>query len=125
MSRFAPITADILARKGDARPWSGVGESIKQPMAWQMPPPVIVPAIAPVVAPIVESVRQDERKPQLRRCTLRMSQHDYERLGILAVKQGSTRHRLLQDAVERLFTGMTENFGPSCRCLGAPGELQG
>ena len=55
----------------------------------------------------------------MRKCTLRISQYDYERLGILAVKQGKTRQRLLQEAVGKLFTGMTKDYGPSCRCLGA------
>ena len=51
--------------------------------------------------------------------SLRVTPQDYERLGILAVKQGKTRQRLLQEAVGRLFTGMTEEYGPSCRCLGS------
>jgi hypothetical protein len=85
MSRFASITADLLARKGEARP-------------------------APAT-PIT---------PEMRKCTLRISQHDYERLGILAVKQGKTRQRVLQEAVGQLFTGVTEEYGPSCRCLGKP-----
>jgi hypothetical protein len=43
----------------------------------------------------------------------------------MAVKQGKTRQRLLQEAVNGLLTGMAEDYGPSCRCLGAasPSEL--
>jgi hypothetical protein len=57
--------------------------------------------------------------PGQHKCTVRMSRHDYERLGILAVKQGKSRQRLVQEAVGRLFTGMTADFDSSCRCLGA------
>lgn len=102
MTRFAAITADLLARKGEASPW---GEVIKTPLAWEAPPRV-------------EACTQDGKRPQQRKVSVRMRQHDYERLGILAVKQGKTRQRLLQEAVDRLFTGMTEEFGPDCRCLG-------
>jgi predicted DNA-binding protein len=105
MTRFASITADLLARKGEARPWNGVGPDLaKQPLAWE--------------APAKPVRRAGEAK--LRKVSLRISPHDYERLGILAVKQGKTRQRLLQEAVSRLFTGMTEDYGVSCRCLGMP-----
>ena len=113
MSRFASITADILARKGEARPWREVAdESAKRPLAWQSPPQVAD------VMPVSACERVDDAAVSFRKCTVRMSQHDYERLGILAVKQGTTRHRLLQEAIGRLFTGMKQEFGSSCRCLG-------
>jgi hypothetical protein len=57
----------------------------------------------------------------LRKCTVKISHHDYERLGILAVKQGKSRQRLLQETVNALFTGMTQQFGNSCQCLGKCG----
>ena len=34
MTRFASITADLLARKGEARPWDAP-EAAKQPLAWE------------------------------------------------------------------------------------------
>ena len=97
MTRFASITADLLARKGEATPWP---ELPKQPLAWE-------PATA-----------KPRRKPEMRKVSLRVSPHDYERLGILAVKQGKTRQRLLQEAVARLFTAMGGDYGGDCRCLG-------
>ena len=106
MSRFASITADLLARKGEAKPWPEVA---KKPLAWEPPPQISTVECALVPAAPVSGMRK---------CSLRISQHDYERLGILAVKQGKTRQRLLQEAVGRLFTGMTEDYGLSCRCLG-------
>jgi hypothetical protein len=117
MSRFASITADILARKGEARPWREVAEEVaKKPLAWQLPPQI---ADRPAPAPTPAACAPTENPvPQPRKCTVRISQYDYERLGILAVKKGKTRHILLQEAIGRLFTGMTEEFGVSCRCLG-------
>jgi hypothetical protein len=102
MSRFSSITADLLARKGEARPWSGLGvDMAKNPCEWETQLTKLPPALAQ------------------RKCTVRMSRYDYERLGILAVKQGTSRQRLLQEAIGRLFIGMTADFGSSCACLGA------
>jgi hypothetical protein len=110
MTRFASITADLLARKGEASPWPGAGnDMMKTPLAWERP----------ASPPYVEACTQDEKRPRQRKVSVRMRQHDYERLGILAVKEGKTRQRLLQEAVDRLFTGMSEEFGPDCRCLGS------
>jgi len=51
----------------------------KKPLAWPPSPPQIEHVlVAPSVTP----------GPEMRKCTLRISQYDYERLGILAVKLG-------------------------------------
>jgi hypothetical protein len=213
MRQFASITADILARKGEARPWDGVGtgetkrsliwdqpvrQAVHQPMIHQSvahqavaqpvvppstppgdiqnrlaeqideihhilaepaeppprirharaepiaPPPKIIPAAAEPVAAIIQRALAETIAPELppvrarrvvaepadlhgpeihapddlRKCTVKISHHDYERLGILAVKQGKSRQRLLQETVNSLFTGMTQEFGNSCQCLG-------
>jgi hypothetical protein len=131
--RYASITAGLLARKGDARPWS---EASKRPLAWNTPEPMRLwdfePAQAPEPPltihagppPIAEPdhahgdhphhAAQDHKK-----CTVRMSHHDYERLGILAVKLGKTRQRLLQEAVDKMLGGITRKYGGNCACLSA------
>jgi hypothetical protein len=217
MRQFASITADILARKGEARPWDGVGAGeAKRSLSWEQPvrqsvthpsmayhpvahqpvaqpvvppstlpadiqsrlaeqideihhilaepaeptappprirharaepiapPPKIIPAAAEPVAAIIQRALAETIAPELppvrarrvvaepvdlhaseihapddlRKCTVKISHHDYERLGILAVKQGKSRQRLLQETVNSLFTGMTQEFGNSCQCLG-------
>ena len=52
-----------------------------------------------------------------RSCSVRMSAHDYERLGILAVKAGSSRQQLLKDALTQLLAAKARDYG--CACLGA------
>jgi hypothetical protein len=110
--RFAAITADLLARKGEAHPWAATP---KNP-AWekqQTRAPVGVPLSDKELPPLAMLPGADGKK-----IAVRMSHHDYERLGILAVKQNTTRQRLLQEAVDGLLAGMPRNFGGACACLG-------
>jgi hypothetical protein len=46
-----------------------------------------------------------------------MSAHDFERLGILAVKSGGTRQQLLKDALAQFLSAKASDYG--CACLGA------
>ena len=116
--RFAAITADLLARKGEAQPWAATP---KIPLTWEKEH-----TRAPVRAPL------PDREPPLavlhgadwKKIAVRMSHHDYERLGILAVKQDTSRQRLLQEAVDGLLAGMPRNFGGSCACLANAGACK-
>jgi len=46
-----------------------------------------------------------------------MSAHDYERLGILAVKANVTRQQLLKDALSQFLAAKARDY--TCACLGA------
>jgi hypothetical protein len=46
-----------------------------------------------------------------------MSAHDYERLGILAVKAGVSRQQLLKQALDEFLAARAVQYG--CACLGA------
>ncbi|HEY0266388.1 MAG TPA: hypothetical protein VGC16_06525 [Rhizomicrobium sp.] len=103
-AKFASITAGLLARKGEAQPWNGLGaaqEVEKAPLAWRSeaaaPPPLL---------PVKD-----------KSCSVRMSAHDYERLSIIAVKTGVTRQQLLKDALAQFLAGKARTL--SCACLGA------
>jgi hypothetical protein len=102
--KFAHITADILARKGEARPWPALTGSEEMPeyRPWR-------PAPAPPPPPPPE-IRE-------RNCAFRMSAHDYERLGILAVKADVTRQQLLKQALEEFLASRAAQYG--CACLGS------
>jgi hypothetical protein len=199
-SKFAQLHANILARKGEARPW----EEPANKMQWQreprqdLPPgsaiytpppfqptqkplfeaiaprpagapeprPVTPPfeikpvamAPAPIAAPVpvaaapepVEPAEPDfaevhatmvRRRPKsvdemefsdmsasepsrpydpekIKKCTIRMSFIDYERLGIIAVKKNVTRQHLLHEALERCFQMAAEEYRKECSCVG-------
>jgi hypothetical protein len=109
--RFAPITASLLARKGEAQPWKQVGKAqVEQvekvaSIPWQ---PYTPPAVIEPSAP---------RSDKGRACSIRMSAHDYERLGILAVKKDTTRQQLLKEALAEFLAARAQEYG--CACLGA------
>jgi hypothetical protein len=114
-TKFASITAGLLARKGEAQPWNSLGsglgsglatqEAEKVPLAWRTPLAVAAPPPPPPA--------KDKS------CALHMSAHDYERLGILAVKSGVSRQQLLKDALAQFLAGKARDHG--CACLGACG----
>jgi hypothetical protein len=104
-TKFASITASLLARKGEAQPWNSLGtqEAEKILLAWRAPLAVAAPPPPPPA--------KDKS------CAVRMSAHDYERLGILAVKSGVSRQHLLKDALAQFLAGKARDYG--CACLGA------
>ncbi|HWU55337.1 MAG TPA: hypothetical protein VN175_07535 [Rhizomicrobium sp.] len=104
--RFAPITAGLLARKGEAQPWKQVGKTPVEKVAsipWEpyTPEAEIVPPSPPL--------------GKDRACSIRMSAHDYERLGILAVKKDTTRQQLLKEALAEFLAAKAQDYG--CACL--------
>jgi len=103
MSRFAPITSVLLSRKGEARPWTASTTVEAENVAsipWR-------PYTAAIVAP--PGPEQD------RACSIRISAHDFQRLGILAVKKNSTRQKLLKQAVAEFLSATARDCG--CACL--------
>jgi|SRR6516225_11645384 hypothetical protein len=102
-AKFASITAGLLARKGEARPW-GQMEPLATPVPWQGNIRTAPSAVRP--PPLVKD----------RSCSVRMSEHDYERLGILAVKANVTRQQLLKDALSQFLEAKARDY--PCACLG-------
>jgi len=110
MSRFAAVTADLLARKGEAMPWTGMGTEMMS-MTDTRPPVVRAPAPPPPTP-----TGKD------RACAVRMTAQDHERLGILAVKLGSTRQQLLKLALAQFLERQAQAH--ACTCLGR-GDTEG
>lgn len=121
--KFASVTASLLARKGEGQPWTQGGmqggmqgaapEPARMPPAWrnEMRSEArseirVAPAAPPPPPPVKD-----------KSCAVRMSLHDFERLGILAVKTGVTRQQLLKDALAQFLAAKAQDFG--CACLGA------
>jgi hypothetical protein len=107
--RFAAITSDLLARKGEARAWP-IAPPPELPRPDVLPPPpVIASGAVPPIAP----------PPAVRKCVIRMSAHDFERLGIIAVKDDTTRQHLLQRALADFLAVKEKQYRPGCRCMAA------
>ena len=113
--KFAAITSSLLARKGEATPW---GE--RAPLPWRAAPPL---APAPVPAAVAAPVRPAPPPQEaVKRCTVRLSLQDYERLGIMAVKKDVTRQQFLQSALARVLDEIAREFPTGCACIGGCGQ---
>jgi hypothetical protein len=114
MTKFAAITSSLLARKGEAAPWA---DNDRAPLDWrtEAPPPVLaVPPPRAVAVPSLSAAAPD----QMKRCTVKLSQRDYERLGIMAVKKDITRQQFLQSALSRVLDELAREFPTGCSCIG-------
>jgi hypothetical protein len=117
--RFAAITSELLARKGEARAWP-IAPPPERPRPDVLPPP-------PIVAPAMKAVSTAKAAPPVmpppppavRKCSIRMSAHDFERLGIIAVKDDTTRQHLLQQALADLLAMKEKQYRPGCLCMAA------
>ena len=113
-NKFAAITSSLLARKGEAAPWRDTA-----PVAW---PPAVVVDGPHFVAPETPCVAHETnaaplKSDALKRCTVRLTRREYEKLGILAVKKNLTRQQLLQAALGEVLAGMAQTCAPDCGCL--------
>src|SRR5215469_15549986 len=132
-AKFAPITAALLARKGEARPWAHADSSGKQP-----PEPVVGffsrrPAMYgqtmkeandPVPSPPA-ALAFPQGPDGIRKLTLRVSPTDYERLGLVAAKRDITRQRLLHQMLDQFLANAAEEYGAGCGCIGGTCQRHG
>lgn len=106
--RFAPITAGLLARKGNAAPSAMTGA----------PAPV---SFTPVMAKPVEPPPFAESAPEPdvhnKKLFVSLSHPEHERLAIAAVKTGLTRHQIVRDALDIYFEQLLSDMGHDCRCV--------
>ena len=130
-AKFASITSSLLARKGEAQPWGQNGGQsgsqterqsggqtewyadahagmMAEPEKLSLPWRQHVPQAAPPPPPPPAKEKS---------CSIRMSPHDFERLGILCIKTGATRQQLLRDALSEFLASRADEYG--CYCLGA------
>jgi hypothetical protein len=120
--RFAPITAALLARKGEARPWGYDGtEQHAEPQVGFFTPRAVT------AKPAIDDHANDVTPPPValpqsgdgvRRLTLRLSRMDYERLGLIAAKRDLTRQRLLQQMLQDFLSQAASEYGAQCNCIG-------
>jgi Ribbon-helix-helix protein, copG family len=108
-TKFAAITANLLARKGEAVP------------------SVVVPAIAPARPALVRrgdqrfvsEPPQPDKTEKLRRIVISITQEELERLCIAAIKTGSNRHDIVRRALDDYFCKLSAEFPQPCACMEA------
>lgn len=112
-AKFASITSELVVRKGEARPWPQRDcptRSLQVTAASDTEDPLEADEFVP--HPQAAAV-QDGTK----RCTLRLTPCEYERLGIIAVKRDVTRQQILREAVETYLAAAEHEYGRGCMCL--------
>ena len=107
--KFASITSELLARKGDAAPSA---------VATQMGPALHSMPHAILDAPGTAEARKKNGKARetKRRIVLTLTREEFERLGIAAVKTGTTPHELAQAALFEKLDAVAAEFG-ACECM--------
>jgi hypothetical protein len=120
---FAPMTAELLARKGEARP---VGASpLVEYTVRREPRPMASPASptrterpangSAFVADVVPSAHSH-------RISLTLTKSEFERLGIAAVKKGVNRQRLFRMAIDHYLEKLGNDYRADCQCMSADGD---
>jgi hypothetical protein len=113
VSRFAPITSSLLARKGDAVP-----SAAKPSLFWAREPAPPAPEVHHHVAPAREMPREapPQQGDKLHRMMITLSGAEFERLGIAAVKKGLTRHQIVRAALDAHLDRIKREYG-ACGCM--------
>jgi hypothetical protein len=124
-AKFAPMTADLLVRKGEAAPslatkrifdWSrepAPASLREEPEEWIEEPTIDPP---PYPDGSHESLGvPDARKA--RRIMVSFSATEFERLGIAAAKRGMTRHELVQATLRSYLRQLARELNGTCACL--------
>ena len=146
--KFAPITSNLLARKGEAMPAALGGETksayvwnaTDAPLQYRPIPREAAPANAIQVLPDTDEAMSisPEQDPELtggpsfadhvvhagekkHRLSLPLTQQEHERLGIVAVKRGMTRHQLMRHALDDYFARLAREYANACACLATGG----
>lgn len=133
--RFAPMTSALLARKGDAKPADAPLESFLLDRRDAILERSIVPQVErPVVMHVKGDVQLSERqeeprfandKPAARRrhsISLLVSDSEFERLGLAAIKKRVNRQQLLHLAIDHYLGQLADEYSANCRCIAVGGS---
>jgi len=131
--KFASLTAGLLVRKGEAMPSpvlaSGsipLHRALNQPSAVEQ-----VPANGHDSESSLELADDQAETPEqtpakgtrgsapdkVRRLMVVLTPGEYETLGLIAVKKGTTRHRLMRMAFDEYLALLVDEYGGSCKCI--------
>lgn len=112
-TKFAAITASLLARKGDAAP------SVVAPATPPLPPrPALV---ARDNEPFPFEPQQTDNPEKLRRVMVCITPEELERLDIAAIKKGTKRHDIVRSALADYFRKLSAELPYPCACMeGSP-----
>ena len=106
-AKFATITANLLARKGNAAP--SVVAPVKVPSR-----PTLVPRDD---QPFASEPRRPDNAEKLRRIVVSITQEELERLAIAVIKIGTNRHDIVRAALQDYFRKLSAELPYPCACM--------
>ena len=120
--QFAKITADLLARKGEARPLDAL--ALAKSFAPRHEPERLFKATTtPSKSECLTetSAFSADFTPttarQSHRVSLKLTQSEFEKLGIVAVKRGINKPRLLRLALDFYLEKLRKDYRSDCQCV--------
>jgi len=118
-SKFTPITANLLVRKGDAAPSSI--SAVSGPRRANRPSAGAdnVVHMNGLVPPdgIFNKTALQEAPHKQHKIMVVLSEQEHETLGHIAAKKGLTRHQIVRNALDGYFEWLIDEYGDSCRCI--------
>jgi hypothetical protein len=146
--KYAPITSSLLVRKGEAKPWiaprpeffefhTDAHSTVEMPAydsTFDEHPAAqhglyngahrdthyVKPA-----EPVWHKPHDPTHDEHTKRCTIRLSPAEYERLGIVAVKKEISRQQVLRQAIEHYLAEARAEYQSACGCLANGGCTKG
>jgi hypothetical protein len=126
-AKFAPMTASLLARKGEAMPspitsnplpFSRVLERAKpQSVPQPMEPIVVIPESASDAVSMRAVVNgSGGHTGKHRKIVVTLTAREHETLGIIAVKKDVTRHQIVRSALDAYLDLLAKEYG-DCNCV--------
>ena len=99
----------------------------------EVPPPAVVSGahglerprmdqVCETLEPVTPAPDEAAAKPcestlKPRRLMVSLSSSEHETLGLIAVKKGVTRHRLLRNALDEYLALLVDEYGDACACI--------
>lgn len=125
-AKFSAITADLLARKGEATPSlatlpprTSVFEDEIPPFSSMHADADVEQCTQPQAPPRATASRASRRKApdKVRRLVITLTLEEFERLGIAAIKMDTTRHQIVRDALDAHIHQLADELPRPCRCM--------
>ncbi len=126
-SKFAPVTANLVVRKGDAAPsevkanspnGSSQGRSKEKAPTLELTHSNVVAMNGfKVPAGIFEKTAAQRAPKKQHKIMVALSEEEHETLGLIAAKKGFTRHQIVRNALQGYFEWLVDEYGSTCRCI--------
>ena len=118
--KFASLTAGLLVRKGEAHPSVILGGPVVNfPASERRQEGPAKHEQKPASSRKGASGKPPPREPAVkpRRLMVTLTPAEFETLGHMSVKKGTSRHQLVRNALDEYMSLLSEEYGVECQCI--------